>query len=229
MKLLKQAYYRVNDWQALAKLLPQLKKQKVVPDDQLRQLELQSFEALFEQAYSNGRGLSTLDERIRPATKIWNDLSSAQRRDPVMIHRFAQCLTQLGAEEKAAILLRENLTRNYSADLIQLYGKIRDKDIGKQLLFAESLLNERPNDADLLLTLGRLALRNELWGKAREYFEASLRLSRRIDTYNELGRLLAHLDDHENSTRYFQEGLLLAADTVVDLPMPAKPMQTGRL
>ena len=221
LKLLKQAYHRVNDWQALAKLLPQLKKHKVVPDEHLRELELQSFEALFQQAYSHGRGLSSLEDRVKPAVKVWNDLSSAQRRDPAMIHRYAQCLTQLGAEEKAAILLRENLPRNYSAELILLYGKIRDKDVSKQLLFAESLLNERPNDADLLLTLGRLALRNEVWGKAREYFEASLRLSQRIDTYNELGRLLAHLEDHENSSRYFQEGLLLATDSVVDLPMPA--------
>ena len=39
------------------------------------------------------------------------------------------------------------------------------------------------------------ALRNELWGKAKEYLEASLRLRKSVDVYNELGQLLASLDE----------------------------------
>lgn len=217
LKMLKQAYFRLNDWQSLAALLPQLKKLKVVNDEEYRELELKSYSALFQQAYSNGRGLPASDQRIKPASQVWSALSSAQRKDPVMIHRYAECLAQLGSEEKAIALLRENLNRFYSSDMILLYGKLHGKDTSKQLHFAETMLSERPNDADLLLSLGRLALRNELWGKAKEYFEASLRHHKRVDTYNELGRLLAQMDDHEASTRYFQEGLLLASDTVVDL------------
>ncbi|MGI9281876.1 MAG: heme biosynthesis protein HemY [Endozoicomonas sp.] len=220
LKMLKQAYTRLNDWQSLAALLPQLKKQKVVSDEEFRTIELQCFEALFNQAFNNGRSFTSLDQRIKPAAQIWNSLSSSQKRHSGMIYRYGQCLTDLGAEEKAEALLRENLNKYYSSDIVLLYGKIKGKDLSKQLHFAEAMLNERPNDADLLLTLGRLALRNELWGKAREYFEASLRLSKRIDTYNELGRLLAHMEDHESSSLFFQEGLRLAAGSVIDLPLP---------
>ena len=56
LKLLKQVYHRLNDWQSLADLLPKLKKLKVIDDNEYRELELQSFEALFEQACNNGRG-----------------------------------------------------------------------------------------------------------------------------------------------------------------------------
>ncbi|MCW7554990.1 heme biosynthesis protein HemY [Endozoicomonas gorgoniicola] len=226
LKLLKQVYCRLHDWQSLAALLPKLKRLKVIDDNEYRELELQSFEALFEQASNNSRGAMTDDERAKPLQRIWNDLSFAQRKDPVILYRYASSLVQLGLEEKAAPILREHLPRCYSADLILLYGKIRSNDLKRQLLFTESLLKERPNDPDLLLSAGRLALRNELWGKAREYFEASLRFSKRADTYNELGRLLAHLGEHESSNRYFQDGLLLAADTVIDLPDTGKSLQS---
>ncbi|WP_422135790.1 heme biosynthesis HemY N-terminal domain-containing protein [Endozoicomonas sp. ALD040] len=221
LKMLKQVYTRLNDWQSLAALLPKLKKQKIVSDKEYRTTELQCFEALFNQAFNNGRSFTSLEQKIKPATQIWNSLSSSQKHNSAMIYRYAKCLTDLGAEEKAEALLRENLKKHYCSDMALLYGKIKGRDVKKQLHFAEAMLNERPNDADLLLTLGRLSLRNELWGKAREYFEASLRLSKRIDTYNELGRLMAHMEDHEKSSLYFQEGLRLAAGSVVDL-LPTK-------
>ena len=221
LKMLKQAYCRLNDWQALATLLPQLKKQKIVADHEFRDLEQKCYAALFDQAYSKGRSFNAKEDRIKPANQVWNNLSSALKRDTVMIYRYADCLALLNAESKAESVLRERLGKYFSSDMILLFGKVKGRDTSKQLHFAESLLNERPNDADLLLTLGRLALRNELWGKAREYFEASLRHQRNVDTYNELGRLMAHMEDHEGSSRYFQEGLRLAADSVVDLPLPA--------
>ena len=229
LKLLKQVYCRLNDWQAMADLLPKLKRLKVVDDNEYRQLELQSSEALFEQASSNGRGIMSDEERVKPLHRVWNGLSSGQRKDPAILYRYVNSLVQLGMEEKAASLLRENMPKCYSSNLILLYGKIRSNDIKRQLLFTESLLTERPNDPDLLLSAGRLALRNELWGKAREYFEASLSYSKRADAYNELARLLAHLGEHETSNRYFQEGLLLAADSVVDLPVAGQSSQPFKI
>ncbi|MGB0361063.1 MAG: heme biosynthesis protein HemY, partial [Endozoicomonas sp.] len=67
--------------------------------------------------------------------------------------------------------------------------------------------------------LGRLALKNELWGKAREYLETSLRLRKCVDVYNELGHLLTQLDEFEASARHFQRGLKLAAESSTQLPV----------
>ncbi|WP_163369845.1 heme biosynthesis HemY N-terminal domain-containing protein [Endozoicomonas acroporae] len=218
LKMLKQVYIRLNDWQSLEKLLPRLRKQKVIKDDEYHQLEQQAFKALFEQAYNYGRNRVSSEEKTKPADDIWSGLSLSQRKDPAILYRYCDCLVRLGAGEKTELLLRENLHHCYSEPLIRLYGKTPGRDLKKQLLFAESLLNQRTNDPELLLALGRLALRNELWGKAREYLEASLRLRKSVDVYNELGHLLAHLDEFETSSRYFQEGLLLAADSATHLP-----------
>ena len=116
---------------------------------------------------------------------------------------------RLGAGEKAETVLRENLKQSYCAQLIRLYGKVLGADLKKQLLFAQSLLNKHSNDPELFLALGRLAARNELWGKAREYFENSLRIHKTVDGYNELGHLLVHLDDFETSATLFSRRVVV--------------------
>jgi HemY protein len=89
----------------------------------------------------------------------------------------------------------------------------------EQLLAAEQWLKDRPNNAELLLALGRLSLRNELWGKAREYFETSLRLRRSREGLAELSRLSAHMGDEEMSIKLMMQGL--ANDNgLPKLPMP---------
>src|SRR5690606_39905473 len=74
---------------------------------------------------------------------------------------------------------------------------------------AEALLKQHPQDPLLLLSLGRLCLQAELWGKAREYFEVSLEFSRSPETGAELARLLASQRDIEVSNRQLQEVLAL--------------------
>ena len=222
LRLLKDVYIRLHDWEALAKLLSKLRKFGVVDEEQFHELQQRIFEALFEQALQRGYSVGANEDRTEPATRIWSELNSAQKRDTGIIHRYAKTLSLLGADEKAEQVLRQNLTNNYSDKMVHLYGKVKGRDTQKQLRFAETLLNERTNDPDLLLSLGRLALRNELWGKAKEYLEASLSLKKSVDVYNELGQLLASMDDFEISTRYFQEGLALAADNVAGLPHPRK-------
>ncbi|MDX5299279.1 MAG: heme biosynthesis protein HemY, partial [Gammaproteobacteria bacterium] len=64
-----------------------------------------------------------------------------------------------------------------------------------------------------------LSLRNQMWGKAREYLEASLKLQRNRETLAELCRLTAHQGDHEATSRYLMQGLL-DSTSLPDLPMP---------
>jgi HemY protein len=97
---------------------------------------------------------------------------------------------------------------------------VRGADAGKQLQHAESWLKQHPADSSLLLTLGRLCLQNRLWGKARDYLEASLRLQRNPEACAELARLLAQLGDTQRSNQLFQEGLGLLDERLLALPLP---------
>jgi HemY protein len=61
----------------------------------------------------------------------------------------------------------------------------------------------------LLLTAARLCVRNELWGKARSYFETSNAIRPSAETWHDLGQLMLHIGDYEAASRSFETGLTL--------------------
>ncbi len=211
LKLLKQTYEQLADWQALAALLPDLYKRKVFPSDSLKALEKTVYNELFEQAWNKGRNLSG-NKRTEPADNIWQSLSKAQHRNEDLIVSYARCLFRLHAEKETETFIRRQLPAHYSPRLINIYGRLVGDDKNHQLLTAENLLTSRPNDPELMLALGRICARNQLWGKSREYLETSLKLNHSVEGYTELGQLLAHLGEHKLSTGYFQKGLAMAAE-----------------
>ena len=84
------------------------------------------------------------------------------------------------------------------------------------------------DDAQLLLCLGRLAAREKLWGKARDYFESSYRLERSAETCAELGRLLVALGEPKVAAAYYREGLQLKETGLPELPMPESTIPAAR-
>ncbi len=104
--------------------------------------------------------------------------------------------------------------------MVTLYGTLCGHDPKAQLHAAEGWLKQQPDDAQLLLALGRLALQNRLWDKAREYLEASLAQSRSATACAELARLLAHQGEIARSNQLFQEGLGLLEHPLPSLPLP---------
>ncbi|MNJ59956.1 putative protoheme IX biogenesis protein [compost metagenome] len=103
--------------------------------------------------------------------------------------------------------MRKALRRQYQPALVELYGRLRGADSGQQLQEAEQWLREHPDDPVLLRALARISIRHQLWGKARDYYDASLALQRDPRTCAELARLLARLGEGERSNQLFQEGL----------------------
>ena len=133
---------------------------------------------------------------------------------------YAEQLRTLGAESEAEEVLGKALKRQYDARLVALYGELAGADPARQLQTAEGWLKAHPQDASLLLTLGRLSLQNRLWGKARDYLESSLRMERNPEACAELARLLAGLGETERSNQLFQEGLGLLDERLLALPLP---------
>ncbi|MBL1273186.1 MAG: heme biosynthesis protein HemY [Oceanospirillales bacterium] len=221
LKLLKNTYLRLEDWRELAKLLPELRKRSVLPENELGELERQVWHNLLERAAEDCRRQQKENPNtsLEPLTRLWDELPGFLRRDEKTIGDYARLLANLGDEEQTETLLRKVLHNHWSDDLVNLYGRIEGRMPDEQLLAAEQWLKDRPNNAELLLALGRLSLRNELWGKAREYFETSLRLRRSREGLAELSRLSAHMGDEEMSIKLMMQGL--ANDNgLPKLPMP---------
>src|SRR5690606_32056729 len=165
LRQLVDCYRHLHDWQAILELAGDLKKQRVMPEAELRALEREAW---------RGRLAAGRDD----PEALWKSVPRELRRDPALAEAFARALADAGRGSEAEALLRGVLDHAWSAELVGLYGKLVNADPPSQLLAAERWLKERPNDPDLLLALGRISLMNREWAKAREYLEASLRLKR---------------------------------------------------
>ena len=217
LRQLQRLHQQRGDWSALIRLLPELRKDKVLPAQELAELE--------RRAWGQNLGLAAQRDTggeagLQSLTLAWQQLTSAQRQEPALVLAYAEQLRRLGAQSEAEEVVRGALKRTYDSHLVRLYGLLRGIDPVKQLQTAEGWLKAHPADASLLLTLGRLCLQNSLWGKARDYFESSLKLERNPETCAELARLLAQLGDTARSNQLFQEGLNLLDERLLALPLP---------
>ncbi|WNW12791.1 heme biosynthesis protein HemY [Pseudomonas sp. DTU_2021_1001937_2_SI_NGA_ILE_001] len=209
-----------GDWSALIRLMPELRKDKVLPPAELAELERRawgqnlSLAPWREGEGAQATGLAALDQ-------AWKALSSAQRQEPALVLAYAEQLRRLGAEAQAEEVLRAALKRGYDSHLARLYGLVRGADNSRQLQAAEGWLKAHADDPSLLLTLGRICLQGRLWGKARDYLESSLRLQPNPETCAELARLLAQLGETERSNQLFQQGLGMLDERLLARPLPA--------
>ncbi|BBP80124.1 heme biosynthesis protein HemY [Pseudomonas sp. Ost2] len=217
LRQLQRLHQQRGDWSAVVRLLPELRKDKALPQSELAELE--------RRAWGENLGLAARREEdgeagLQSLERAWQQLSAAQRQEPQLVLAYAEQLRRLGAEVQAEEVLRAALKRQYDSHLARLYGLLRGRDPARQLQTAEGWLKDHPADASLLLTLGRLCLQNSLWGKARDYLEGSLRVQRNPEACAELARLLAQLGDTERSNQLFQEGLGLLDERLLALPLP---------
>jgi HemY protein len=195
LQLLKQTYLHLEDWGSLEILLPRLEKYGVLRGSQLEKLQLKIYEGLLKSA---GEGISL----------VWSRVPKYLRQSAVLLNIYIPSLSKKDSDE-AEELLRSALQKHLNAVLLNHYGLIESTHKEKQLQIAEGFLKEHPKNAALLLTLGRLCVKNELWGKARSYFEASIGFSHRSETYQELGKLLERLGDQQKAMEYYRSGLAL--------------------
>jgi HemY protein len=76
---------------------------------------------------------------------------------------------------------------------------------------AEKILHTiSPQSSELLFYIGKLCLKQKLWGKAKQYFENSIQLHPSKEAYAALGDLLMQFNDRENATKFYQQGLWLS-------------------
>ena len=226
LQMLKEVYMQLEDWNQLALLLPALEKNKIVDMQELATIQMRIF---MEELYAIFGELGTDSDKqsvVNQLAKRWKKAPAKYREDEKIVKHYAELLTRLDEKATAAKAVEMAISRNWRDALVQLYG---EQDYGtseQQLLVAEKWLKERPANANLLLSLGRISMRNELWGKAKEYYETSIKIAPSAEAYGELSRLLKHLGEVEASENYLKSyGDLIGAE-LPELPMPSESKVT---
>ena len=200
LKLLMQLYVEVKDWPQLIALLPELKRNKVISENVCQRLQ--------HQAYLQGLMDLIKQDQSQALIDFIGALPKNLTHDPELMAEYSRYLLNKNQGAKAEALLSRCLSKQFNEQLIDIYGQINCNDA--QLGFAESLLKSQAHSAALYLCLGRLCNYQNLWGKAKIYFEQSLEFGATPATYLELGKLLEQLSDHANACAMYQRGLLLA-------------------
>lgn len=107
---------------------------------------------------------------------FWRSLSSRERSDRALVISAASLFIGLKLMDDARSILEQALEEAWDTEFANLYGKCTGSGVLEQIQKAERWLIKHPQDAGLLLSLGRLCLHQSLWGKAQNYLEASLAL-----------------------------------------------------
>lgn len=211
LRLLVKAYQGLNDSSALLEILPELKKFKIFTVDELIDLELSTSKSAISDVAKDR------ENATNKLLSLWKKFPKTVTRSSDVVIHYAQHLIVLNESQKAEKIIHEQLKRDWDNDLVNLYGRTAAEEGKKQLLQAENWLKERNNDPALYLCLGRLAMRESQWEKAKEYLENSLKLENSSEACSELGVLLSQLGEHEQSNEYFKKGLNFSVDGLTRL------------
>ncbi len=201
LRLLARVYQDLRDWANLVLLLPELRKKKILPLATLDALELETQRELLSLPLP--RGAQTV------LHKAWQSVPPALRHQPVLVEIYVRQLLQQGETNAALAILNETLKRRWDERLAYWYGRVRGDDVATQLATAESWLEQHRDSADLLLTLGRLALDAKQRTKAKEYLERCVALRESPEAYAELADLLQQGGDKELAQEWLQRAIKL--------------------
>ena len=188
-----------EDWQPLQELLRKLAKTGHVSSELLDNWYQRVWPKL----------LIAAGDDTAVVQQLWKELPRHLRNTPPLIAARADALLRQGQAREAESVLRKALSTDWDEQLVNLYGRLDTADAAATLKRVEKWLRQRPEDPALLLAAGRHCVRNELWGKARSYFESSLGLRPSPEVWHELGQLLTQMGEEQAASEAYQKGLTM--------------------
>jgi HemY protein len=201
LQLLVHALGELGHWDTVLELLPRLRRQHTFGSEALNQLELQAETRLLSQkAAQGGHGA---------VVKQWNRLSKKQRHNPILFYHYITLLLEVGSHQECELLLRKEIDHHWSEQLVTLYGSFTCDPLQQQIHTAERWLEQHDESAALHLTMGRLFLRNEVWGAAQHHLQRSIEIEPSSAAYQELAALMKQNQDLAAALHYFEQELAL--------------------
>ncbi len=219
LRLLGDTLTRMEDWENLVPLLPSL--HQVSQDARaMRRLERRAWHGWMKQRAENSTA-RTNKEGLEGLRAIWKKIPAELQQDVTLRAQYAGYLAQLGDGEAALTLIRRDIDRHWDDRLPAILESIDNVAPERLLALLEHWLEQRPGNGVLLLTAGRVALKAQLWGKARSFFEAAGHAGN-VTALAELARLSAALGDHQKALTVLEDRLRLMDEHLPELPLPAR-------
>ena len=191
-----------GDWDGVLKLARQLEKREVLPPEVVREIGTQAH-------------LENIARRRADAGQLKDYLRTvpAAEQGRRVVLAAGRALADLGATAEAQKLVEQAIdggsAGEWQSELALLYGSLQGGDQTGRIAKAEHWLRQFPGDAGLLLALGRMCLKQRLWGKAQSYLEASLSVGETREAHLELAMLCDQLERVDEANRHYRAGARL--------------------
>ena len=193
-----------GDWDGVLKLARQLVKRDALPVEVVREITTQAHLANIARREGDKAQLIAY-LRTLPEDERGNRVAVAA----------AKALAALGAEAEAQKLIEAILDSNdddpWAPELVSIYGRLAGGDPMARIAKAEAWLRRHPEDARILIALGRMCFRKRLWGKAQTFLDASLAVEVTQEAHLELARLCDLLERPEQANKHYRASALLDA------------------
>lgn len=201
LKLLVKVYHKIGEWPQLCELLPEVRRKKLIRDNDLAEIELHAYSGCLTN--SAAAGADSLE-------KSWAKLPKSCHTQADFILLYISLVTRYQYDSKTIEqIIVKSINQQWDPRIIGYYGNLKAEQASTQLSTAEKWLQDYGSSDVLLLALGRICIRLKLWGKAQSYLEASVGLNTAPESCLELANLLSReeLNEPENACNYFQKGL----------------------
>jgi HemY protein len=189
-----------RNWYAVLDLLKQLEQRNALD------------KAVIEQLRRHAHIENIRNKVLNPETlkEYWRNMSSADKKDVRVAAAAVRACLSIGDCAAAHQIIEQSLDRQWDSELAELYAECPGNDVIRQIERAEAWLKSHPNDANLLLALGRLCVYCELWGKAQNYLEASLSVEPSHPAHLALAQLNQKIGQSDLARDHYGKGLELA-------------------
>ena len=193
------AQQQAQNWDAVLELTEVLAKRQSTNKTLVKKLR---HDTQMENIRSKASDLQSLNQ-------YWQHLSPLEKMDSKLAVAATRAYIALGNCTTANQIIEQNVPITWDIELIALYAECLDYHVNRQIECAEVWLKSQPNNAQLLLTLGKLCTHCELWGKAQNYLEASLSVEPGHKAHFALAQLNEKLGKHELAMAQYNKGLEL--------------------
>ena len=207
LKMKVEAEIATQEWQDVLLTVAALKRTGLMPTGAARDIALNAEIELMRARPANREAL--LDS--------WKRLDTLTRLSPLLCDVLTERLISAALYDDAARVIEEALDKTIESgwgeqqqSLIARYADCRVDNTVVQIEKAESWLKQQPRNAMILATLGRLCMRQSLWGKAQSYLEASVALQPTLAAHMTLARLMEQIGKPQEAMRHIKRSAELA-------------------
>jgi len=188
---------QLKQWDRLEALLPSLKKMKAIESTDLSAIEVTIWAGKLVAA--------TNEEELE---RVWQVLNNRQKLMPDILAEYVEQRLGWQQEEELQAWLEKGLKAKWNDRLVYQYGRLSFGPAFERLKKAEKWLKDQPENPVLLLSIGRLACRSQLWGLGQSYLKKSLSLCPEIETFHALAQCYESEGELDQAALTYKQAIL---------------------